>query len=406
MTDEPMIDEPVPGDGRVARPSTRAGAREGREASRLANAVAMFARVVVALAVCLALCPASLHADGPAFRIAEPGYTFRFPRDHGSHPEYRTEWWYTTGHLTTESGRKYGFEVTFFRVGVDPRVSEGDEGEWSLRQLGLAHFAITDVDEEAFRYYEKLNRFSPFTANAAVGRLDVFNEGWTARMDSDGSIRLRASEDGDAIDLVLRPRKAPVIHGENGISVKAEGEGYASHYYSLTRLDVSGTIRTAGRNESCIGLAWFDHEFGSSELREYQSGWDWFSIQLDSDTELMLYVIRRKDGTPDVTSSGSFVLSDGTVVPLRRGDYRIEATGRWTSPETKATYPMGWKITVPSVDLDLDIRPVLKNQELVTSASTRVTYWEGAVDVDGRQGSSAVTGVGYVEMTGYDRAEE
>jgi len=334
------------------------------------------------------------------FQKALPGYEFAFPRDHGSHHEYKTEWWYYTGHLTAENGRRYGFELTFFRVGVEASSEQHVASRWDLRNLSLAHFAVTDVAARDFRYYEKLNRSSPFTANAAAGMLDVFNEGWRATTLADGSWRLVASAGRDSIDLVLTSRKAPAINGENGISVKAQGAGFASHYYSMTRLEVRGSIN--GRR--CRGLAWMDHEFGSSALRENQQGWDWFSIQLDNDTELMLYQIRRTDGTADVTSSGSLVTSDGDVIHLRRDDMRITPTGKWQSPHTRATYPMGWRVAVPKFGIDLVLRPLLRDQELVTKGSTRVTYWEGAVDVSGSSGNVATRGSGYVEMTGYDRA--
>src|SRR5205807_808 len=197
--------------------------------------------------------------------------------------EYKTEWWYYTGHLNTDDGKRYGFELTFFRVGVDRPTSNGQQPtRWALRDISLAHFAISDIAGKDFRYYEKLNRSSPFTANAAEERLDVFNEGWRATTLPDGSWRLAAASGRDAIDLVLTTRKPPAIHGENGVSVKAEGVGYATHYYSMTRLEVRGRVN--GRN--CHGLAWMDHEFGSSALRENQRGWDWFSIQLDNDSEL------------------------------------------------------------------------------------------------------------------------
>lgn len=332
-----------------------------------------------------------------AFKPALPGYEFVFPRDHGSHPEYRTEWWYYTGHLRTESGRRYGFEVTFFRAGVsrEPRGSA-----WDLRDLAPAHFAVTDVEENDFRFYEKLNRASVFTAGAAEGKLDVFNEGWRATTMPDGSWRLVAKEGSDALDLVLRARKPPAVHGENGISVKAQGEGFASHYYSMTRLQAEGTIN----GQRATGQAWMDHEFGSAVLRENQQGWDWFSIQLDNDAELMLYIIRRTDGTPDVTSSGSLIASDGRVIHIRHDQLRITPLARWKSPESGATYPVRWRVEVPSFNVALRVDPLMNAQELLTKASTRVTYWEGACDVTGTFGGVAVRGEAYVEMTGYDRA--
>jgi predicted secreted hydrolase len=332
-----------------------------------------------------------------AFQPALPGYEFAFPRDHGSHPEYRTEWWYYTGHLRTAAGRRYGFEVTFFRAGVS-REERGSA--WDLRDLMPAHFAITDVEQKDFRYYEKLNRASAFTAGAAEGKLDVFNEAWRATTNPDGSWRLVAKQGSDSLDVVLRTRKPPAVHGENGVSVKAQGAGYASHYYSMTRFEAEGTIN----GQRATGQAWMDHEFGSAVLRENQQGWDWFSIQLDNDAELMLYVIRRTDGSPDVTSSGSLIASDGRVIHIRHDQMRITSRARWKSPKSGATYPVRWRVEVPSFNVALDVNPLMNAQELLTKGSTRVTYWEGACDVSGTFGGVAVRGDAYVEMTGYDKA--
>ena len=330
--------------------------------------------------------------------MAEPGYEFAFPRDHGSHPSYRTEWWYFTGHLRTKEGKRYGFEVTFFRVGIATGTAKTTE--WDLQHVMPAHFAITDVNGKSFRYYEKLNRASKYTADSAEGKLDTFNEGWRAVTNPDGSWRLVAAEGKDSIDLTLRARKPPAVHGENGISVKAQAAGFASHYYSMTRLDAAGTINGA----TATGQAWMDHEFGSSMLRENQQGWDWFSIQLDNEAELMLYIIRRTDGSPDVTSSGSLIASDGRVIPIRREQMRITVLERWTSKKSGATYPVAWRVELPPFKIALTLRPVMREQELITQRSTQVTYWEGAVDVTGSFSGGSVRGEGYVEMTGYDKA--
>jgi predicted secreted hydrolase len=350
-------------------------------------------RCIVALAL---VCQTVFATD---FRIAAPGYELVFPRDHGAHDGYRTEWWYFTGHLRTEEGRRWGFEVTFFRVAV-AQADSAKRTEWDLRHIMPAHFAITDVTGKAFRYYEKLNRDSKFTAHASPEKLDVFNEAWRATTNPDGSWRLVAMEGTDSIDLTLRSRKPPALHGDNGLSVKAEGAGYASHYYSMTRLEASGRVNGA----PATGEAWMDHEFGSSALRENQRGWDWFSIQLDNDTEIMLYVIRRNDGTPDVTSSGSLIASDGRVIPIRRDQMRITALDRWRSTKSGATYPMGWRVELPAFGVSLTLKPLLREQELLTRGSTNVTYWEGAVDVSGSFGDVGVRGAGYVEMTGYAAA--
>jgi predicted secreted hydrolase len=332
------------------------------------------------------------------FQPALPGYEFAFPRDHGSHPQYRTEWWYYTGHLRTAEGKRYGFEVTFFRVSVNAAGAE-QLSRWDLQSILPAHFAVTDVAAKDFRYYEKLNRGSMFTAGAAEGKLDVFNESWRAVTNPDGSWRLVAKAGKDAIDLTLRTEKEPAVHGANGVSVKAQGAGYASHYYSMTRLVAEGTVN----GQRATGQAWMDHEFGSSALRENQQGWDWFSVQLDNDTELMLYVIRRKDGTPDATSSGSLISSAGDVIHIKRDQMRITPRSKWKSPKSGATYPMGWRVELPAFKVDVTLQPLMLAQELVTRGSTNITYWEGACDVSGAFGGSPVRGDAYVEMTGYDR---
>ena len=325
-----------------------------------------------------------------AVAVSAAPYEFEFPRDHGAHDDFATEWWYTTGHLTTADNHRYGFEVTFFRVRVGqtllsarPDKNVRPASNWDLRNLALAHFAITDVDGKQFRYYEKLNRASKFTANAATGYLDVFNEGWRMTTTRDGSWRLIAADGKDAIDLTLRSRKPPAIHSEHRLS----------NYYSLTRLEASGTID--GRRAR--GAAWFDHEFGSTALRQTQHGWDWYSVQLDNESELMLYAIRG------VESSGSLITSDGHVIPIRGDQMQVRALRQWHSKKSGATYPMKWSITIPSLRIALALDPLLDDQELITTHSTNVTYWEGAVGVEGSYDGGAVRGEGYVEMTGYDR---
>ncbi|HET7711489.1 MAG TPA: lipocalin-like domain-containing protein [Thermoanaerobaculia bacterium] len=366
---------------------------------------ALSMRLLLLLIAPVASLPAADRPGSDGYLLALPGYEFAFPRDHGSHEGYRTEWWYFTGHLTSEKGRRYGFELTFFQVGTPAAVAAAADSRWAFRHLALAHFAITDPTEKQFRYYEKANRVSPFTAGAAATHLDVFNEGWRATTSPNGSWRLVAAEGGDAIDLALRASKPPAVHGTAGVSIKAPIEGFASHYYSMSRLEVEGTLRIRGREvEKVRGLAWMDHEFGSSALRESQVGWDWFSVQLENDTELMLYIIRRRDGSPDVTSSGSLITPDGAVIRIGAGQMAVRPLRRWRSSASGATYPMGWQIDVPGLGVSLALEPVLENQELITRRSTGVTYWEGAVRVSGSSGNVAVRGVGYVEMTGYDRA--
>jgi len=194
------------------------------------------------------------------------------------------------------------------------------------------------------------------------------------------------------------PEKKPAIHGQGGVSRKSSCESCASHYYSYTRLHTTGTLVFHSEKLAIDGISWMDHEFGSSELEPNQAGWDWFSIQLDDDRELMLYSLRQKDGSVTPESSGSVIERDGSVRYLPRSAFATEATGSWKSPHTGGTYPSGWRVRVPSANVDITLSPTVLDQELA-GTSSGVSYWEGAVDV--RDGTGRNVGVGYVELTGY-----
>ncbi|MHB2019181.1 MAG: lipocalin-like domain-containing protein [Candidatus Xenobia bacterium] len=326
------------------------------------------------------------------WQIARPGYVYHFPADHGSHDTYKTEWWYYTGHLDASNGNEYGYELTFFRVGL----AEGKHrSRWYPTQLYLTHFAISDAAHGRFRFWEKTNRAGLGAAGAASGTLHVWNEGWEAV--GNGPIKLRAEADDVAIDLTLTSEKPPVIQGIDGISQKGPGESNASHYYSLTRLDTTGTLS----GQTVHGVSWMDHEFGSSELSAGQVGWDWFAVQLDDDSDLMLYHMRRADGSLDPFSSGTYVDAKGHATHLGADAFTLKATATWTSPHSRATYPMAWQIAVPSQQLALSVSPLLQDQELNTTHSTGVTYWEGATHLSGTHHGQPVRGRGYTELTGY-----
>ena len=306
-----------------------------------------------------------------------------------AHPETSAEWWYYTGHLRTSAGLEFGFELTFFRA----RLADGDD-------LDAAHFALTDVGGKAFRYAEKLHRPFPGIAGTDPSRLRVFIENWEAR-DENGAHLLRASMPGAGISLRLAAQKAAVWNGEGGISRKGPRPDEYSHYVSIPRLAVSGTLDLGGRTESVSGIAWFDHEFGPGGLPEDLAGWDWFSVQLSDGTELMLYRLRTKEGGASPYSQGSFIGKNGVAVPLRSADFDVSASARWKSPKSGATYPSGWRLRVPSRRIDLSLAPKMADQELVTNRSTRVTYWEGACAVTGFVDGRLVTGESYTELTGY-----
>ena len=338
-------------------------------------------------------------AYGKTFKKALPGYTYQFPKDHASHGEFKTEWWYFTGHLESEDKNEYGFELTFFRVGLDSKPTT-KKNSWSMDNVYLAHFAITDLAKKKFAYSQKLNRRGLNLAFASEKIPHVFNERWKMLFIGD-NILLSADQKGYSFELLLKPGKKPVIHGINGVSQKAEGVGRASHYYSLTQLNANGFLFVDGEPKKVKGQAWMDHEFGSNQLTANQVGWDWFSIQLSNKRELMLYVMRTKDGGLDKHSSGSLILKDGSVKHLKRDEFKIVAKRKWKSSKTNGKYPLEWNVTVPKEDINLNIFPLMDDQELVTGKSTGVSYWEGACRVSGTDSNQKVTGKAYVEMTGY-----
>jgi predicted secreted hydrolase len=343
---------------------------------------------------------AQSQEDEHTFRRAQPGYVYRFPADHAAHPEFRTEWWYYTGHLTTAKGRNFGFQLTFFRHILRP-ASVKSQSRWALHTLYFAHFAITDEKDNSHHFQEKVSRGALNMAGADPKVYHVWLEDWTIGL-QEKEHKLKAGKEDMGIELTLVPVKSAVIHGKNGVSQKAVGEGYASHYYSLTRMQAKGILYWQGRSYEVKGLAWMDHEFGSNQLRDYQVGWDWFSVQLDNQIELMLYIIRHKDGKPDSTSSGTFVCPDGRAQHLPLETFVIETQGSWGSKKSDTTYPSGWLIRVPSKQLELSLTPTVKDQELTTKKSTLVNYWEGSVRVKGSFEGREVEGRGYVELTGYD----
>ena len=334
------------------------------------------------------------------FRRALPGYVYRFPADHAAHPEYRTEWWYYTGHLSTPDNGRFGFQLTFFRHALRPASMES-QSRWSLHTLYFAHFAVTDEKENNYRFQEKVSRGALNMAGADANVYRVWVENWGVSLQGNKH-KLEAGNGDMGIDLALVPIKSMVIHGENGVSQKAVGEGYGSHYYSLTRMQAKGELRWQGRSYEVEGLAWMDHEFGSNQLRDYQVGWDWFSVQLENRTELMLYVIRHKNGEPDPTSSGTIIYPDGRSEHLPLETFRIQVLGFWKSKKSDIRYPSGWRLTILHKHIDLRLMPTVNNQELTTRKSTLVNYWEGSVLVKGRVEGKDVRGRGYVELTGYD----
>ncbi len=334
-----------------------------------------------------------LEEDQGFSRAVEPR-DFSFPADHGPHPQFKTEWWYYTGNLFAENGRHFGYQLTFFRTALSPDLPER-KSNWSTNQVYMAHFALTDVETGRFYHFERFSRDSLGLAGAKVDPFKVWLENW--RVDGgEGeplTMVLSASQGDVAIDLRLRNVKPIVLQGENGLSQKSELPGNASYYYSMTRLESSGSVHVLGRTFKVKGLSWLDREWSTSALGENQVGWDWFSLQFDDGTELMYYQLRLKDGSVDPLSSGVLVDKNGNTKKISSDDIKIKVLEHWESQESGAEYPAKWRLDVINEDLSLDIEPMLPDQEM----NTTVRYWEGAVSVKSKDRN----GYGYVELTGY-----
>jgi predicted secreted hydrolase len=335
------------------------------------------------------------------YRTALPGYLYEFPRDHFNHPDFQTEWWYYTGNLKSADGHRFGFELTFFRQAVtrDPNKVTA----WEVKDLYLAHLALSDLDGGKFYHAERANRSGPGIAavNESLGR--IWNGNWQIQWrgsDQD----LKAVDERFQLHLTLHPQKSPVLHGENGVSQKAEGPGRASHYVSLTRIATSGVIDLGNKKFEVSGTSWMDHEFFTHQLESNQTGWDWLSLQLGDHTELMLFHIRRKDGSIDPYSAGTYVDAEGKTTHLRSMDFKLQPAGeKWTSLLTGAVYPIHWKIAIPKLGIELDAKTPLESQELTGKTKLAPIYWEGAIILTGQRHSQPLSGAGYLEMTGYDR---
>lgn len=363
-------------------------------------------RLWIGIALGLLFLAVGTVAGAGGYRTVTGPCGFVFPRDHGVHPAYRTEWWYYTGHLATEAGRRFGFQLTFFRHRLAPPDDRTDRSAktsaWRTDQVYLAHAALTDVAAGQHRSAEQMARGAAGLAGAALsdGIVTVHLGGWSARIAPEGQ-RVAAAAEDFALNLDLTPRKPPAAHGDGGYSRKGNGAGRASCYYSFTRLEARGEVTVDGRTHAVSGLAWMDHEYSTAPLEPGLVGWDWFSLQLEDGTDLMLFGLRRAAGGWHPASAGTVVAADGAIRHLSREALRLEVTRRWKSPRTGGDYPAGWRLRIPSAGIDLEIRPALADQEMATGGTTGVTYWEGLVDVSGTRAGRPVAGHGFVELTGY-----
>lgn len=339
--------------------------------------------------------------DDASFARAFEPMEFSFPRDHGAHPEYRTEWWYYTGNLAATDGAPFGFQLTFFRSALMPESPPRDS-TLASNQVYMAHFAVTDGVR---REHESFDRYSRGAGDLAGATGDpifrVWLEDWAAEEIEPGVQRLTARAEGRdgpvAIDLILRETRPPLLHGIDGLHQKGPEPGNASYYYSLVGLESSGTVTSSGRTYDVTGRSWMDHEFGTSALTAGAVGWDWFSVQFDNDAFLMLYEIRLSDGGVNPNIKGTLVWPDGAQQTVTEDDFVLTPTKAWTSQRTGFTYPAGWTLTLPALEIDLTIEPLIDDQEMDVS----FVYWEGAIGVNGVVRGERVIGRGYAELTGY-----
>lgn len=339
-----------------------------------------------------------------AMAVAEPWRTvttplsLAFPADHGAHPEHRTEWWYVTGLLAGPDGRRFGYQLTFFRQGLEPGPPPPGASELAPRQALAAHLAVADLAAGRLHHAQRLRRAAAGLAGFAVGDLHVWLEEWQMRRNEGDALTLQAGDRAAGVALALRlePTRPLVRHGEGGVSRKGPEPGNASAYLTWTRLATAGTLAVGGRSFSVTGTSWLDHEWGSTQLGADVVGWDWLGVRLEGGRDLMVYRLRRSDGSASPHSAGTLVHPDGSTLPLGADDLQLDPLSRWRSPRTGAAYPSRLRLRIPRAGLDVTVTPLLVDAEIDARPSTGVIYWEGPVALSG-----TASGEGYMELTGY-----
>jgi predicted secreted hydrolase len=342
-----------------------------------------------------------LSVDGPC--------NLEFPKDHGSHPDYRTEWWYYTGNLRSDTGDAYGFQLTFFRSRIIPPKDEKKwpqkPSAWRVSQVYLAHAAVSDIVGRRHLQAEDVSRAALGMAGAIQAGQDtkIFLKNWSAQIKADRH-RLSVNAVDFSYELKFKPAKPLVLHGDRGYDLKGSTADRASCYYSFTRLEGHGRI-TLGQNTVAVtGSAWMDHEFSTASLEPGISGWDWFSLQFSDHSEVMVYIFRTEKGGLHAASSGTYIDADGITHQIGSEDIAVEVLDTWQSKRSKARYPSKWQMQIEPLELDIKLTSKLADQEMITSKSTGVTYWEGGVSIEGTKTKQSISGEGFVELTGYAAA--
>ncbi|MFP8489244.1 lipocalin-like domain-containing protein [Gracilimonas sp. Q87] len=347
-----------------------------------------------------------LRATGPR--------EFVFPDDHGPHPGFRTEWWYYTGNVFTDDGRQFGYQFTIFRSQMTPPDSNASDKafseDWNTNQLYLGHFAISDIENEDHVFEERYSRGAAGLAGSQAEPHRIWLEDWEIKRieNNDGNdknfpVSIKAEmENGTALDLNITPAKPLVLQGEDGYDPKGSEQGNASYYLAFTRMKTEGTVTKDGEVHDVNGYSWMDHEWSTSALDEEQEGWDWFSIQLSNNYEIMYYQLRNSDGSVSQFTNGSIIDPEGNKSNFNPGDVSLEVLDRWVSPHSKAEYPTQWNLRIPNHGVDLQLSTVFPDQEMDVS----VRYYEGVLKIEGEMYDERITGNGYIEMTGYGENEE
>lgn len=334
----------------------------------------------------------------PAFEQATAPREWNFPRDHGRHDGFKTEWWYFTGNVRDAGGRLFGYQLTFFRTAFLPQAATRPS-PWAMNDLYFAHAAVSDIDGKKFLFKDRLARGRPGLADASDHQLDVNLLDWSAVSDGHET-RLKAADKDFAIELTCDSGRGPVLQGPGGVNRKGREKEQASYYYSMTRLPTQGTLSVVGRVFHVEGLSWMDHEFSSNAMSKDQVGWDWMGLHLSNGDDLMIYRLRNHAGSSDFLS-GTRIAPDGSPHYLSAADITLEGSEPWTSAASGGSYPQRWKLQVAGLP-PMVVASRLAGQELITTDTTKVNYFEGSASVTDEAGRPA--GEGYLEMTGYAKS--
>jgi predicted secreted hydrolase len=362
--------------------------------------------LMILLALLLSACNAESPTVVPPLRVdqamgvpPDPGFArafepreFEFPQDHSAHPDFATEWWYLTGNLHSENGRRFGYQLTLFRVGLQPGEAAYDS-DWRSNQVYMGHLAISDIAGEQHYSAERFARAAAGLAGARADPFEVWLGPWSLQSESGlFPLQLEAHDTDMGLSLELQAGNKPMLlQGERGLSRKSATPGNASYYYSFTRLPTTGELRVGDLVYRVQGDSWMDREWSSSALDANQVGWDWFALQLDDGRELMFYQLRTRQGGVHAFSRGTLVDADGSVHRLLPEQVRLTPERYWQADDG-TRYPVDWRLRVADYGLDLEVQAALDDQLM----DHTVHYWEGAVDVSGSH-----RGLGYLELSGY-----